>query len=219
MKKVLVVNDIADCGASYYRPFKCFGPRTTSVELLNLDPEAIALVVFTGGEDVTPSFYGAEANPRTYNNPRRDAFEKKVFDRAVELGLPIAGICRGSQFLCAMSGGKLAQHITHHGGSHPIVTDDGREIDVTSTHHQMQMPPEEAIPIAWADPRRSKVYEGEPGELLEPDREHDVVWYPHTNALGMQYHPEFMEKDSEGFLYSRELIERFFGLEVIEDGS
>lgn len=215
-KKVLVVNDIADCGASYYEPFQPFGERTTDVELLDRSPEEVALVVFTGGHDVTPALYGEEANPKTGNSPQRDAHEKKIFERARELNKPIAGICRGSQFICAMSGGKLVQHITHHGGLHNLLTDDGRRIQVTSTHHQMQLPPQEAEAIAWADPKRSTCYEGPPGVEYEPDKEHDVVWYPHTNALGMQYHPEYMARKSEGFLFSQELVRRFFGLESIQ---
>jgi len=216
MKKlVLVVNDIADCGASYYEPFKPFGERCTDVTILDTNPDSVALVVFTGGSDVSPDLYGEAKNPRTYNSPDRDKFEKKVFERAKELGKPIAGICRGSQFICAMSGGKLAQHITGHGRYHNLLTDDGRIIEVSSTHHQMQMPPAEAEPIAWAEPKLSALYEGAPCESLEPDREHDGVWYRHTQALGMQYHPEFMSQDSEGFLYSQELIKRFFGLEEL----
>ena len=216
MKIVLVVNDSKDCGASYYEPFRPFGRYSTNVALLAADPKAVVLVVFTGGADVSPALYGAKANPKTGNWEDRDKMEKKVFEQVRELEIPIAGICRGSQFICAMSGGKLVQHITGHHGSHNVTTDDGRDIQVSSTHHQMQLPPDGAEPIAWAEPKRSDVYEGEPGELLEPDREHDVVWYPHTKALGMQYHPEFMSEDSEGFLYSQELIERFFGLEVVQ---
>jgi len=216
--KILMVNDNADCGASYYLPFQTFGERhIRALALADEDTrDEIALVVFTGGSDVTPSLYGEEANERTYNDPKRDKFEAEVFRAAVRLGIPIAGICRGSQFICAMSGGKLAQHITGHGGYHKILTDDGRLIEVSSTHHQMQLPPDDAVPIAWAEPRRSACYQGPPGVEYEPDREHDVVWYPKTKALGMQYHPEFMPKESEGFQYCVKLVQRFFKLPQVQ---
>ena len=209
---ILVVNDFADCGESYGRPFTIFGECVSDPKVLEQRPDDVVLVVFTGGADVTPAVYGEEANPKTGNNPPRDKFESKVFDRSVELKKNIAGICRGAQFICALSGGKLVQHITGHGGYHNLKTDDDRTIKVTSTHHQMQLPPDNAVPIAWADPSRSSCYEGPPGVQYEPDREHDVVWYPETNALGMQYHPEYMDKKSDGFLYSQELMRRFFNL-------
>lgn len=217
-KIVLVVNDGKDLGSSYYRPFESFGKFSGDVDILSDSDKIkdIVLVVFTGGSDVSPSYYGEERNQKSYCWPERDAFEKKVFDRSVELKLNIAGICRGSQFICALSGGKLVQHINGHGGNHPVKTDDGRIVIVSSTHHQMQLPPPQAVPIAWAEPKRSTCYEGAPGVNYEPDREHDVVWYPHTNALGMQYHPEFMPKDSDGFKYSVELTERFFKLEKVQ---
>ena len=123
----------------------------------------------------------------------------------------MAGICRGAQFLCAMAGGKLVQNITGHGGSHPVRTNDGRLISVTSTHHQMQLPPISAEVIAWAEPKRSKVYEGwTPHEgIMRPDCEYDCVYYPNIRALGMQYHPEFMSESSDGFKFCGEITKAY----------
>ena len=39
--------------------------------------EDAQLVVFTGGEDVTPSFYGCKKYRTTFNNVERDNFEKE----------------------------------------------------------------------------------------------------------------------------------------------
>ena len=73
-----------------------------------------------------------------------------------------------------------------------------------------------AMHVAWANPKLSKYYEGPNGVYYNPEKEHDVVFYPETNALGLQYHPEFMPEESEGFKYASELISRFFGLEKIK---
>jgi len=208
-KKVLVVERYP---SSYYGPFACFGPQSNDLSLLDKNPESIALVVFTGGEDVSPSIYGEEAHKYTYTNPQRDAIEIEVFDKAVKLKLPIAGICRGSQFICAKSGGKLAQHITGHGRYHNLVTDDGRTIYVSSTHHQMQLPPENALVLAWSEEKLSAKYEGPNGVLYTPEKEYDCVYYPNTHALGMQYHPEYMDKNTAGFQYCAELCRRCLGL-------
>lgn len=209
--KVLIVNNHRDCGSSYYKPFSHIGIETSKID--DMEKGGVRLVVFTGGEDVTPDIYGEIKHPKTYCNPARDKKEKEFFDKAVKLKIPIVGICRGSQFICANSGGKLVQHITGHHSSHDLMTDDGRTIRVSSTHHQMQLPPKSARPIAWADPRLSQTYEGSPGQLMYPEIEYDVVYYPNTNALGLQYHPEMMSTMSDGFKYCKELIKRFFGLE------
>lgn len=197
---------------SYYTPFAKFGECVSDPTILDKDPKSVALVVFTGGEDVDPKVYGEARNPKTYCNPHRDAEEMAIFKRARELNIPIVGICRGSQFLCAMAGGKLVQHLVGHSQYHNVRTDDGRLIMVSSTHHQMQLPPKDAIPLAWAEPRLSKVYEGPAGVNYEPELEYDCVYYPNINAIGMQYHPEYMDSDTEGFQYAGELVKRYFQL-------
>jgi gamma-glutamyl-gamma-aminobutyrate hydrolase PuuD len=53
------------------------------------------LVVFTGGEDVTPSFYGDKKHSYTGNSPERDEREAQLFNRCVERNIPMVGICRG----------------------------------------------------------------------------------------------------------------------------
>ena len=211
MKKVLVVTEYAHGEPSYYKPFAEFGPCETDYEVLTTNPDSICLAVFTGGADISPKLYNEEKHRTTYDNPPRDVFEKAVFDRLFKLGIPMAGICRGAQFLCAMSGGKLVQNIRCHGSAHTVRTNDDRIIHVSSTHHQMQLPPVGAEIIAWADPSLSNVYEGwAPTEgVLPPEREYDCVYYPNTNALGMQYHPEFMPRASEGFNFSIELAKKY----------
>lgn len=52
------------------------------------------VVIFTGGEDVTPSMYGCKKHPTTYCNSDRDKAEKKAFDK-VRPNQLVVGICRG----------------------------------------------------------------------------------------------------------------------------
>lgn len=208
-KRILVVNDRADLGQSYGRPFKKHGEVTHDLAVIDNEPDSIKLAVFTGGEDVDPAFYGHKKSRRTWSNPNRDTFEKKVFDKLKEKGIPLFGICRGSQFLCAMAGGKLCQHLDNHGGYHDIETNEGETVKVNSTHHQMQLPPEGAEVIAWAAPARSRQYVGENDQQIYPEKEFEVVYYPNIKALGVQYHPEAMSEDSEGWEYYQRLIRKF----------
>ena len=213
MNKVLVVCP-GNWDRSYYEPFESFGEYTNDVSLLKNEEtrKEVVLVIFTGGEDVSPELYKEKPNAYTQANARRDKYEITVWDIVRGYNKPIIGICRGAQLICALTGGKLVQHITGHSRYHNVQTDDGRSIWVSSCHHQMQLPPPEAVPIAWAEPKLSSCYLGGDRKEYKPEREHDVVWYPNAGALGLQYHPEFMGKLSQGFKYAQELAIRFFKL-------
>ena len=208
MMHILVVNDYADLGVTYARPFEKMGKVTNDLAILET-PLAVRLVVFTGGSDVTPQLYDEQKNSKTHNNEDRDKNERDVFYKALGHKIPMVGICRGSQFLCVMSGGKLVQHVTGHSGRHLMRTHDDRCFEVTSTHHQMQLPPADAQILGWADPKLSNVYEGHNGQELKPEKEFECVFYSKTKALGLQYHPETMNENSDGMKYCKELTEEF----------
>lgn len=53
------------------------------------------LVVFTGGEDVTPSLYGCETLPATFCNIQRDKIETDIFNKIDPKKQVCLGICRG----------------------------------------------------------------------------------------------------------------------------
>jgi GMP synthase-like glutamine amidotransferase len=193
------------CGRVFYDR----GIITSNAYRLVETPEEVALVVFTGGEDVTPSLYGENKGCYTYCSPNRDEYEQKMFEIAKKHNIPCVGICRGSQFLCVMAGGRLAQDITGHGRDHIMLTNDDRRIFCTSTHHQMQVPPKSAIPLAWAEPRLSQHYLDGNDEEFEVDREYEVVYYPNINAIGIQGHHEYSFAGPDFAKYSREMVKKY----------
>lgn len=68
-------------------------------------------LVISGGADVDPARYGAEAHPRTAGTrPDRDAWELALLDAAAVLALPVLGVCRGMQVMAVQAGGELDQH-------------------------------------------------------------------------------------------------------------
>ena len=76
--------------------------------------EALAGVdalLLTGGEDVDPMFYGEEVNGARKINLPRDISEIFFCARALKAGMPVMGICRGSQLLNVVLGGTLVQDI------------------------------------------------------------------------------------------------------------
>lgn len=182
---------------------KAFDPeRFTIVDDFEDD---VDIVCFTGGVDVDPAMYGEPRYEMT-NTPdnSRELHDSYYFDLAVERGIPMVGICRGSQFLCVKSGGKLVQHISNHAlyGTHEMLVRDviiPYTVNVTSTHHQMQYPfnlPENHYEIIACAELLSDKYEGIPEgfdmDALAIEGEPEVVYYTKTKALGVQGHPEYV---------------------------
>lgn len=208
-KYVLVVNDFADCGFSYGTPLDFIGPCTNDMNLLDESPECIAALVFTGGADINPNIYGQEAILETYCNDHRDLVELVAYEKGNDNNIPMIGICRGAQLLCALEGGYLIQHVTGHHGRHTVTTNDGKQLLVNSVHHQMMVPSEKATLLAWADPKLSKYYITEGDEPVSIDLETEAVYWPSINALGVQYHPEALPVNSDGARYFREIIIKY----------
>lgn len=183
------------------------------------DIKSADLIQFVGGADVHPRFYGEKQHPETSTNLERDLQEKKFFRLGVFLGKPMAGICRGGQFLNVMNGGKLWQHVNKHAiqGTHPITDVFTKEtFQATSTHHQlMRHNPATGVVIGVAHEATLK-------ERMSPfsnklsiigksrdgsDRDEEIVFYRGTKCFCFQPHPEYQGH--------KDLTERYF--DYIED--
>lgn len=196
-----------------YWPFAEWGEHATDSGVLwTPDAGRVALVIFTGGHDVDPALYGEKCGSKTGPlNQERDRYETKCFTRARELGIPMLGICRGSQFLCVMAGGKLCQDVGNHNDWHTIRTHDHGVIDSNSTHHQMQLPPAGARILATCEPRRSTHYWNGDDREIEVPGEVEVVHYPGIRAVGIQYHPEYLHEQREhpSVRYAQRVVRAF----------
>ena len=180
-------------------------------------------LVLWGGEDISPSIYGAKNNPHTYASETpslRDRLEMNLAAAAQEMGLLIVGICRGAQLMCALSGGKLIQHCYGHHSTHNIVTKDGEVMAASSLHHQMLYPWDvEHEMIAWAYPSRSSNYYLETNDPITPHKlavneagevcEPEILYFPKTHALCIQGHPEYMMQDERFVQYCNELVRAY----------
>lgn len=157
----------------------------------------VDLILFTGGEDVSPNLYYEEKGKYTQNNEERDSIESNVFYNT-GYNTPKLGICRGAQFLTVMAGGKLIQDVKGHTQTHLIETYCGKRFNITSTHHQMMYPfnleEEKYELIAYSEKFRSTSYlngKNEEIELHKDFLEPEIVYYPNTNSLCIQGHPEY----------------------------
>lgn len=175
------------------------------VSLAPTDEKAIAAaqhadaVILAGGGDVDPTWYAETRHARVYGvNERRDIVEMSVLDVAAERGIPVLGICRGSQVMNVWAGGTLHQHIPdipgthgyHQGHQHRVTALEGSRLRkamgvdeawVTSIHHQAVAEVADGfVATAWG-------LDGTIETIEAVDR-----WW-----VGVQYHPEMAYETSK----------------------
>ncbi len=167
-------------------------PSTDGVEE-TLD--ALDGLVLSGGNDVDPEAYGAEAHEETNaTRPERDRGELALLEGALARDLPVLAVCRGFQVLNVARGGDLVQHLPEVVGSeqhrevkgvfsdHGVKIDDGSRLGsvlgdhapVKSHHHQgVGRVGDGLVEVAWAD-------DGTIEGLEDPERRFavGVLWHP-----------------------------------------
>lgn len=170
------------------------------------------ILIVHGGEDIAPVLYNKGRSFRSGTDrdsavrmSRRDMIEWHLMQRAVQLNIPIIGICRGAQMLCALAGGYLVQHVEGHIGRHPITTYDNKELIVNSIHHQMLYPFDvEHEMIAWSTQKLSDVYwsvEDNEDVLIDVPLEPEFVYFPTVRGFAIQWHPEMMDESAPATQY------------------
>lgn len=205
----------------YYRAISIFGglpmllPGNNIEDIENIF-NIIDGVLITGGDDVDPSLYGEPPHIKLGNvNPYRDEFELALAQRAIGMGMPVLGICRGAQIMNVAMGGTLYQDIdsqfretpiahrqkapTWYGIHDAIIDRDsilysivGQEnIRVNSFHHQA---------VKEVAPGFTAVAHA-PDGVVEAIAKDD-----HPFIVGVQWHPEKMIGKQE---HSRHIFERF----------
>ena len=175
----------------------------------NFDDHTVLL--FEGGVDVNPQLYNEKRGAHTQApNLARDAKEMLIFKKAQEAGAACIGVCRGSQFLTVMAGGKLIQHVTDHGSNHLVDTFDGEKLGVTSTHHQMCWPEQvDHTLIAWSTDRSRGYLDGYGVNKYKVEKEPEIIWYPKTRSLAIQGHPEYLTYYDRFPAYCRRMVRKF----------
>ncbi|MBI4548354.1 MAG: gamma-glutamyl-gamma-aminobutyrate hydrolase family protein [Ignavibacteriae bacterium] len=174
-------------------------------------------LVLTGGHDIDPLLYGGEvSHPKiTDVDRKRDDFERKIINKALEADIPILGICRGLQIVNVHFGGTIIPDIeeagfhSHQSQSntecrHDIIIDRESALarisglvagNVNSSHHQAVQKPGNGLKV---------VARSNDGiiEATEFEEQEDKPFF-----LFIQWHPERM-RDFENPL-SQNILKEF----------
>jgi putative glutamine amidotransferase len=163
-------------------------------------------ILFTGGVDIHPRFYGEETEPGCGEIAEiRDIFELALYKEAVCRSMPVFGICRGIQLINVGSGGTLHQHIPgHQDVRHTVRIERGsliydiigsETIMTNSYHHQ-------AVKIT-APYLKNAAY----SDIPESGPVCEAVWAPDMPfCAAVQWHPENTYNED---MYSRRLFSAF----------
>lgn len=164
-------------------------------------------LILTGGADVAPARYGASADPHTTGvRPDRDEAEIALLRRALDLRIPVLGICRGMQVMNVALGGTLIQHLPDAVGhqehsptpgtmaSHPVrvgrggllasIAGEGTRPVPTHHHQGVDRLGTGLVACAWAADGIVEGIEFGPDGSGQADPDGTPF------ALGVQWHPE-----------------------------
>lgn len=161
------------------------------------------IVVFIGGADINPELYNQKINPAARVHPSANADKRDLEAWALckpeQLKL---GICRGGQLMNVLNGGSMIQHVSGHGsGPHKVYdTVWNKEVVVSSCHHQMMIPTDEAHIFAYSEGIGNSAL-GEHGPVSIPEQEPEVLWYEKTKSLCYQGHPEWTPKEGAQYFF------------------
>ena len=160
-------------------------------------------VVLTGGGDVSPEAYGGSDHPTLYMvDEERDASELSLARRAVDVGLPTLGICRGTQVLNVALGGTLVEHLPDVVGEEVA----HRAPPLEPIHHPVAVQPGSRLAdvvgeleftcASWHHQGLREVAPGLEVVAHAPDGTIEAVELPnHPWLIAVQWHPELTAAD------------------------
>jgi putative glutamine amidotransferase len=147
----------------YFRALVAAGAKPDELELVgpgdsaHLRSEEVDGMLLTGGSDVDPALYG-EVVKQDYNvkvDRERDQFELACLDRALQLRLPVLGLCRGAQVVNVKFDGTLYQDLERDWAPETE--------DVPALHHKQseaRCETTHAVTITDPESRLAEVFEG-----------------------------------------------------------
>jgi putative glutamine amidotransferase len=166
-------------------------------------------LILSGGGDLDPALYGADAHPETdAPRPERDHAELRLLEAALERDMPVLAVCRGSQLLNVALGGDLVQHLPEQVGHEQHKHQPGQFSD-----HEVRLDPASRVGTLLGEhaPVKSHHHQGY-GRLGNGLREAgwaddgtvEALEAPEKRfAVGVLWHPE----EGEDFALFRALVD------------
>lgn len=239
-------------------------------EVAGVDWTNVFAVIFTGGADISPTFYNQERAERTHLNDHHDRLDGAVLDAIMNpdfIHIIKYGTCRGAQLLWARYGGVLYQHIPGHGRSHmatltydsrgnlsghdsPLFVEASKKaaadfkagkrkvnylydyemsqlranatemqqpatFEITSLHHQA------CNWESWTRGPLCGINKRAPLLLMAGESEEQTAveaWVSTSHKmLGFQYHPEWMDTNTAGYMWTKGAIQRMANMNPTVD--
>ncbi|WP_298532118.1 gamma-glutamyl-gamma-aminobutyrate hydrolase family protein [uncultured Ruminococcus sp.] len=172
--------------------------------------------LFTGGQDVDPKLYSARKTGACGEcSSERDIMEGMLLNRAMELDMPILGICRGIQFINAALGGTLWQDIPSQFSDtiphcqKPPYDVPIHEVNIERTSPLYDLLKTDIIPVNSYHHQGVRALSPELLPMAEaPDGLIEAVYAPNKKFIwAVQWHPEFSYlKDENSCLIFREFV-------------
>lgn len=171
-------------------------------------------VIIWGGADISPKIYGQDKLSYTKVDIYQDEIDTNTIELAIKDKIPIIGVCRGAQLLCAMTGGQLYQHISpRQTGIITMECFDGSLYKTVVDHHQVMIPNmKEATVLAIQQlPKTAQAYITET-KTKELTAIPEIIYYKSINALAIQPHPEWPGQGEGFLLWLNALIKNLLGV-------
>lgn len=166
-------------------------------------------LILSGGQNVTPKFYGESKTIDSDNySLERDEFELALINEALKKNKPIFAVCRGMQLLNVALGGTLNQKIEHHW-----------QEEFSGTSQKVEILPNSRVSKllstgSWVNSfHQQSVKELAPSLIATARDPHDgtIEAYESKDGapiLGFQWHPELLLERAESRRIFSYLVEQ-----------
>ena len=181
-------------------------PLTSDKETLRKFVNYFDGFLFTGGHDVSPSFYREEVSDKCGECcPKRDEMETILLPMVLEQDKPVLGICRGLQLINAALGGSLYQYLP---AQHPSSVCHRQPAPYDQPIHSVELVPntplrkclgKDELPVNSCHHQGiKKLASGLQPMAYAKDGLVEAVWKPGSRFVwAVQWHPEFSHKVDE----------------------
>lgn len=177
-------------------------------------------LVLQGGADVSPGSYGEEPRRAEWQGDRiRDLYEIELLWEFVFRQKPVLGICRGAQLINVAFNGSLHQDIAEEvpGAISHLERDLYYDL-----HHDVKFEKDSRLAQIYGEgtrPRINSIHHqsikrlgsGLTVEARSPDDGvvEAIRWGGSSYVMGVQWHPEFHERDADRLLNSGPILADF----------